>query len=175
MAIRDRRKERCLQSPQAMKTNRVIPLLVLLAVPAISGCQTLVPIENPSYRFRDVRPRVAIAIPLTASTIDFDFDIEVDNPNPVGIRLDRIDFDLLVNGSRLVTGISDQRIRIPARGIGSVHLRTRVGYDSIRTIFQEVANVVSGGRADYEIRGRAYYDTPVGRLEFPLTVYQSGR
>jgi hypothetical protein len=34
-----------------------------------------------------------------------------------------------------------------------------------------VADIVQGNRASYAIQGNAYYDTPVGRLQFPVTVY----
>lgn len=141
----------------------------------ISGCSTVgraLDIVNPSYSIRDVRPRVAVALPLSASSIDLEFDVGVDNPNSVGLRLDRLDFDVLVNDNPLVSRVvSDQGIHIPARGEGNVHLRTRVGYDNIRNIWREVSDVINGNRARYQIRGNAYYDTPVGQMRFPVTVY----
>lgn len=142
----------------------------------LSGCaavQSALDIENPRYAIRDVRPRVDIAIPLSASSIDLDFALEVDNPNRVGLRLDQIDFNLFINDTRVLDSISQQDIRIPANGIGDVRLRTRIGYQNIRSIWGEVVNMIQGNRARYEIRGNAYYDTPVGRLKFPLTVYSS--
>jgi LEA14-like dessication related protein len=143
----------------------------------LSGCDTLrqtLNIENPTYRLRDLRPRVSVAIPFSASTIDLDFTIEVQNPNPVGLRLDRIDFDLLVNDRQITRGFSSERIRVPANGFGDVRIRTRVGYNDLRSLFQEIAEVIQGERARYELRGRAYYDTPIGSLNFPLTVYSTG-
>lgn len=141
----------------------------------VSGCAALgaLDIRNPRYAMRDVRPRIGIAIPLSASTIDFDFVLEVDNPNEVALRLDDVDFDLLINDRQVLQSVSRQGVRIPARGIGNVQLTTRLGYDGIRSIWNEVVDVIQGQRARYEIRGTAYYDTPVGRLQFPLTVYSS--
>ncbi len=144
----------------------------------LSGCSTLarnLDIVNPSYTIRDIRPRVDIALPLSASSLDFDFTLGVNNPNRVGLRLDRVDFNLFINDSRILDGISDQRINIPANGYGDVHVRARVGYDSIRSIFREVADVIQGNRARYEIRGNAYYNTPIGTMKFPVTVYSSSR
>jgi LEA14-like dessication related protein len=139
----------------------------------LTGCSTAMRalnIENPRYSIRDIRPSVDIAIPLSASSIDVDFNIEVDNPNGVQIRLDEIDFDLFINGSRILDSVSRQGIRIPANGRGDIALRTRIGYDSIRSLWTEMVDVVRGRRAEYEIRGNAYYDTPVGRLKFPVKV-----
>jgi LEA14-like dessication related protein len=118
---------------------------------------------------------VDIALPLSASSIDFDFTIGVNNPNRVGLRLDRVDFNLFVNDSRILDSVSRQGINIPANGSGDVRLSARVGYESIRSLFREVADVIQGNRARYEIRGNAYYDTPVGTLKFPVTVYTTGR
>ena len=152
-------------------------LLALLSIAAgaalivLSGCRTLLDIQNPRYSFRDIRPQIDVAIPLSASSIDFNFTIEVDNPNPVGLRLDEIDFDLFVNGTRILDSVSQQNIRIPANGTGDVHLRTRVGYQNLRAIWGEVLDMVRGERPTYEIRGNAYYQTPLGRLRFPVTVY----
>ena len=141
----------------------------------LTGCAALgaLNIENPHYSIRDIRPQVDLAIPLSASSIDVDFSIEVDNPNPVGIRLDEIDFNLFINDTRVLDSVSRHDIRIPANGTGDVALRTRIGYSNIRSIWSEIVDVVRGRRARYEIRGNAYYDTPVGRLKFPVTVYST--
>ena len=143
----------------------------------LSGCGAVrqaLNIENPRYSIRDIRPRLDIAIPLSASSIDVDFAIEVDNPNSVGLRLDEIDFNLFINDARVLDSISQQNIRIPANGRGDVQLRTRIGYQQVRNLWNEMVDIVSGRqRAKYEIRGNAYYDTPLGRLKFPVTVYSS--
>jgi LEA14-like dessication related protein len=150
-------------------------LLVALLVLA-TGCQSLTQfdIRNPTYRFRDIRPDVALAIPLSASSIDVDMIVEIDNPNSVGLRLDRIDFDLFVNDQPVATSVAREGVRIPANDIGQVRLRTTIGYDRLRTMFREVANMIEGGRASYEVRGTAWYDTPIGVMKFPVTVYRSG-
>jgi LEA14-like dessication related protein len=137
----------------------------------LSGCNSLANLNilNPTYSIRGVQPRVNFGIP---PTMDFDFTVGVDNPNPVALRLDHFNFDLLINNNRVLNNVrSDQGIHIPARGVGDVHVTTHVSYNDIRTIFNELANIVQGNRASYAIQGNAFYDTPVGRLQFPVTVY----
>ena len=154
-------------------------LVLSAATLTLSGCSSLgraLNIVNPTYSIRDIRPHVAIALPLSASSIDFDFTLGVENPNSVGLRLDRVDFDLLVNDNPVMQSVSsDQRINIPARGIGDVHLRTRVGYENLRGLFRDVADMVQGNRAHYEIRGNAFYNTPIGLMRFPVAVFSSNR
>jgi LEA14-like dessication related protein len=142
----------------------------------LSGCAAVrnaLDIQNPRYSIRDIRPSVDIALPLSASSIDIDFALEVDNPNRVGLRLDQVDFNLFINDTRILDSISRQNIDIPANGRGDVLLRTRIGYSNIRSMWNEIVDIVRGQRARYELRGNAYYDTPVGRLKFPVTVYST--
>ena len=166
--------------------KRTLPLATLLAAVSIlsslalvflSGCaalQSALNIENPRYALRDIRPRVDIAIPLSASSIDIDFNLEVDNPNSVGLRLDQLDFNLFINDTRVLDTVSRQEnIRIPANGIGNVQLETRIGYQNVRSLWNEIVGIARGQRARYELRGNAYYDTPAGRLKFPVTVYST--
>lgn len=145
---------------------------------SLSGCSTVAQalnIVNPTYSFRNIQPRVNIALPLSASTIDFNMTVGVNNQNRVGLNLSRMDFGLLVNGNRLLDSYTTDRIAIPANGEGDVHLRASVGYNNIQNIFRQVADLIQGNRANYQIEGTAYYDTPVGQMRFPVTVYSTTR
>jgi LEA14-like dessication related protein len=147
-----------------------------LAVLLLSGCAAVgraLNIENPRYSIRDIRPRVDVAIPLSASSIDIDFNLEVDNPNSVGLSLDQLDFNLFINDTRVLDSTSREQFRIPANGVGEVQLRTRIGYQNVRTLWGEIVDIVRGQRARYELRGTAHYGTPVGKLRFPVTVYST--
>jgi hypothetical protein len=152
----------------------IISGLAVLLLPGCAAVQQALNIENPRYAIRDIRPRLDVAIPLSASSVDIDFNLEVDNPNSVGLRLDQLDFNLFINDSRVLDSTSRQDIRIPANGTGDVQLRTRIGYQQVRSLWTEIVDIVSGRqRAKYELRGNAYYDTPLGRLKFPVTVYST--
>lgn len=147
-----------------------------LATLLLSGCsaaRAALNIENPRYSIRDIHPRVDIAIPLSASTIDIDFAVEVDNPNTVGLRLDQVDFDLLINNVRVLQSTSQQGVTIRARDRSDIRLSTSIGYRNLQTLWGEILDAVRGERARYEIRGTAHYDTPLGRLKFPVTVYST--
>src|SRR6266498_465842 len=149
-------------------TKRSLILASLLTL-SLSGCNTLqnLHVVNPSYSLRSVDPHLNLGVP---PSMDFDLTVGVDNPNPVGLRLDQFDFNLLVNGNNIANGTTFDRVHIPARGLGDIRLRTHVSYDNVRSIFREVADLIQGNRARYEIRGSAAYDTPVGRMRFPVSV-----
>jgi len=176
---------RTLQNPAGMKRSPLTlgTLLAFLSISAglavflLSGCaavRSALDIENPRYSIRNIHPRLDIAIPLSASSVDIDFALEVDNPNRVGLRLDQLDFNLFINDARVLDSISRQNINIPANGRGDVELRTRIGYQNVRSLWTEIVDIVSGRqRARYELRGNASYDTPVGRLKLPVTVFST--
>src|SRR5262249_17239069 len=104
-------------------------------------------------------------------SMDLNFTVNVNNPNPVGLTLNAFDFDVTVNNNAILRNVhSTQGFQIPARGDNDVHLATHVTYDSIRSIYNEVVNVIDGNRATYGIQGNATYDTPAGRMQFPVTV-----
>lgn len=148
-------------------------VLAAMSIP-LTGCRSLVvgKLVNPSYTLRGVVPHVAIALPLTKSAIDFDITIGVDNPNPIGLHLDWLDFDLAINDIPVLTSVrADQGVNIPAHGVGDVHLRTRVLYANLKTLFRQIADIVQGERPHYAIHGNAYYHTPFGEKRYPLTLY----
>lgn len=151
----------------------IVSGLALLLLPGCAAVGRALNIENPRYSIRDIHPRVDIALPLSASSIDIDFNLEVDNPNSVGLSLDQLDFNLFINDTRVLDSVSREQFRIPAKGVGEVQLRTRIGYQNVRSLWNEIVDIVRGQRARYELRGTAHYDTPVGRLRFPVTVYST--
>jgi|SRR5436190_21418904 len=138
---------------------------------ATSGCSTLANLHviNPTYSLRSVDPHINFSIP---PSLDLDFTVNVNNPNPVGLTLNALDFDLLVNNNAIVRNVhSTQGFQIPAQGANDVHLSTHVTYDSIRSIYNEVLSVIQGNKATYGIQGNASYETPIGRMTFPVSVY----
>jgi len=150
--------------------------LALATMSVLSGCAGVaraLDIENPRYSIENLRTRVNIAIPPSASTIDIDFDLGVDNPNSVGLRLDRVDFDILVNDNEMLRTTSTEDVRIPARGFNTVHMVSRVGYENIRSMFHEIVDIIENHHAQYQVNGTAYYDTPIGTMQFPVSVHTS--
>jgi LEA14-like dessication related protein len=139
-----------------------------VATLTLSGCSSLANVVNPTYSLRSVNPRLVLGLP---PALDLDFTIGVDNPNPVSLRLDRLDFDVLIDDTPVLNNVrSDQGIHIPARGLGDIRLNAHVNFANLQTIAQQIISVVQGNRARYQIRGNAYYDTPLGQLRFPVTV-----
>jgi LEA14-like dessication related protein len=94
------------------------------------------------------------------------------HPNAIGLRLEWLDFDLAINDTPILTSVrAEQGVHIPAHGLGDVHLRTRIGYQNLKALFRQIADMIEGNRATYAIHGNAYYKTPFGERRFPMTLY----
>src|SRR5579872_7097967 len=133
-----------------------------------AACVPRLNIVNPSYSLLKVEGRVNLAIP---PSIDVQLTIGVENPNDQALRLDHLDFDLFVDGDRVLQDVrSDEGIDIPPRGYGEVQLSTHITYNEVQALFRHLAEAIEGNRASYAIRGNAYYDTPIGTLHFPIAV-----
>ena len=142
----------------------------LLLALILTGCASVLDIQNPTYSIRDIRPHVSIAIPLRASSIDFNFNLGVDNPNRISLPVTHLDFDLFANDTHLISAVSRDRVTIPAHGYGEVPVRARVGYTEIRDVWTSIVDLITGNRAHYRLTGTAYYDTPIGARSFPVNV-----
>ena len=154
-----------------MKRNFFLATLLAGACIGVSSCNSLANLHiiNPSYSLRSVNPHLNLGIP---PSVDLDFTVNVNNPNPVQLQLDYFDFDVLINNNPILRNVhSVQGLRIPAQGDSDVHVSTHMTYDSMRSIYDEVINMIQGNRASYGIQGNAYYATPVGQLRFPVNVY----
>src|ERR1051326_2651447 len=68
---------------EQMKRSLVLALALM-----VTGCASVLDIQNPTYSIRDIRPHVSIAIPLSASSIDFNFNLGVDNPHRISLPVE---------------------------------------------------------------------------------------
>ena len=139
-------------------------LLILagLAGLFLSQCQVAqrMAILNCRYSLLNVVPsRVGL------TSMDLKLSIQIDNPNPMDVVLDRIGFDLFVNGSKVGSGDIRQQRTIPAGGTEIIEPIVKISY--LRSGIS-IVKAIRNNEAYYEIRGRASY--LVGRRLFTFPV-----
>src|SRR4051794_24539653 len=97
-------------------------LLGILCLGALSACAGLGRVFE--------RPRVELegaeVEGIGLDRADLRFDFQVQNPNGVTLPLAGIDYELMVNGARLLAGRRDQRLDIAAHGASRVELPVSV-------------------------------------------------
>ncbi len=138
----------------------VLPFLAFL----LSQCQIAqrLAIANCKYKFLNVYP---VRVGLTS--MDLKLSIQVDNPNPIDVVLDRLGFDLFVNGSMVSSGEIAQPITIPAGGRTVLEPTVKISY--IRAGIS-IVKAIKRNQADYEIRGRATYLVGGREFTFPVKI-----
>jgi len=154
-----------------MRLRPLFPLILLLSLACRSSLQDLDP-RKLSYEVDEIRPRFSFAIPPSASIVEAEATLRVRNENDIRVRLEGIDFELLINDRRVMRGNSTEKIDVPALGTGLLQLRARASGDELRGLIGEIADRMRG-RDDsgnrYTIRGNAHYRTIIGVIDIPFS------
>jgi LEA14-like dessication related protein len=146
---------------------KAAPLLILwLLATVLSGCATLGQfMQKPSMTFKQMTIGAADLVQATAV---FTFDIT--NPNPIGLRIDRITYDLKLNGRNFVNGQLDQGVMLRAGGTSALQVPVTMPY---LDFFKTADQLWRTRQADYALTGEiqlGLFKIPFqahGRLDLP--------
>ncbi len=149
---------------QTHSEHRPALLLVVLLV-ALAACSGL----GLEQIFE--RPRVRVTgLDVTRVTLrdaDLRFDFTVDNPNPIRLPLGGIDYELRVNGERILDGFADQALEIAARDETPVRLPLTVRFADLARAWGSLRQ--QRDRSRYELVADFLFDVPVvGRVAVPV-------
>jgi LEA14-like dessication related protein len=142
----------------------VVASLAAAAALAFAGCSGLgleQVFEQPTVRLTDLEvERVSL------DGADLRFDFAVENPNPIGLPLGGIDYELRIDGERLLDGLDRRGLEIAARGETPVDLPLTLRFADLRRVWQSVRQP---GRSRYELDADFLFDVPVlGEVRVPL-------
>ncbi len=135
-------------------TRRFRPFAALLLATAVlaSGCASLQPPRIQVQRLG--RPQAG----LTGATLDVTFNVR--NPNPDPITIERVHYDLILNGVRVGDGFITQPVEVA--GFGEARMSSRFDLNYLR-VPGAVKSIVSRDRVDARTRGRFYMRRNGGR------------
>jgi LEA14-like dessication related protein len=125
--------------------------LVLLAAFA-SACASLEPPRIQVQRLG--RPQVG----LTGATLDVTFNVR--NPNPYPITIERVQYDLFLNGQRVGDGFITRPVEVD--GFGEARMSSRFDLNYLR-LPGAVKSIMDRDRVDARTRGRFYMRRSGGR------------
>ena len=147
------------------KKSWIFIVLALAGSLAASSCAELMQrlaLVNCKYSFHDIAP---VNIGLTS--LDLRLGIKIDNPNSVNVILDSLGFDFFINENRIFQGTASNRLEIPT---GTSSILEQVISISYFEAGAAIIKAIKDNRADYRLTGTAHYDTPIGRLAFPVDI-----
>lgn len=137
-----------------MTRNSFRPLLALcLSAALASSCATLEPPRVTVQRLG--RPQLG----LTGGTLDVTFNVR--NPNPEPITIERVQYDLFLNGTRVGDGFITQTVEVA--GFGEARMSSRFDLNYLR-LPGAVKSILERDRVDARTRGRYFLRRDGGRL-----------
>jgi LEA14-like dessication related protein len=137
----------------------------LAAVVLMLSCSLIrerLAVKECNFSLKQARP-----YEFTLSDLKLDLVIGIANPNKVDAVLDRFDYQLVVGGENVLSGATGQRTRILAGKTKDLLTTVTINYQSISTA---ILKALKEGNPTYEMKGRAYIDTPIGSLNYPVTI-----
>lgn len=140
-------------------------LALALCLPFVgSGCALLQPLlggQKPELVFRDLR-----LTGWSLDKVDLELVYELKNPYDVALSLERVAYQLEVEGKRLVSGAPKKGLRVRGRGSQLLRFPATVHFlDAVPV----VARLFSKDHLRYRASGSLGVGTPLGVLALPLS------
>jgi len=127
--------------------------LVGLALAGSVACAVLGPgIEPPEVHVIGLTP-----LEQTLFEYRVRVDLRLRNPNDFPLECDGIDFELVVNGTPLTRGLSNEAFTLPRLGEQVVHVTAS---SSSLDLVRQVVGLAGNVRFDYEVDGRVHLTAP---------------
>jgi LEA14-like dessication related protein len=103
----------------------------------------------------------------TFNNLKLDFDIKVDNPNTVDAVLDKFVYTFFANNSQIFTGTTGNKVEVEAKKSAQFTTTITLEYNAIG---QALAEAMRLGSAAYRIDARAYINTILGEISYPVNI-----
>lgn len=145
--------------------NAIIKLLLLFFMLSLFSCAQLT-------KHADTIKPTAKVIGMQLANINFEqvdliFDLAVENKNPVPFKLAGLDYDLKIENQSLVSGSSDQTIKIKANSTSPVQLPITLKFDDLKKLPGELW---SKDKITYQLQSRFKVNLPVvGNYAIPVS------
>lgn len=156
--------------------KRLVPLMVLLVV-ALGGCgamsflaerQALARAQFEFARAELVGADVPFLSPEAGA--DLNLILKVTNPNPLTARLDRLDYDVYLEGTKVGTGAMTQDFAVSANTNKELLLPVHIPYQGLP---EAALKAIQARRAAMRVAGTSHLSTPLGTLSYPVEVSQT--
>jgi len=104
-------------------------------------------------------------IGFTSATLSISLDMS--NPNDITATLDRVDYDIHLNGNYIGSGQITSKTNIPAHSSTTVKTNFDVTYGGIA---KSLISAISDQQTTVRFSGNAFYDTPFGSITIPFSL-----
>lgn len=117
----------------------------------VSGCASLMTtdFDDPDIEVVGLRP-----LPSSGMEARFEVSLRVVNPNSIGLDLDGVHYELYVEGSKLLSGVSSSPTTIPAYGEATLVLQAAASMFGSINLIQKLINKPPENGIGYELRAK---------------------
>lgn len=91
--------------------------------------------------------------------------LQVKNPNTITARLDRLDYQVLLEGSQVGEGAMTDDFAVEAGATRELVLPLSIPYQDLP---EPVIQAIQARRAAMTLKGQSHLDTPLGRISYPV-------
>jgi len=144
-----------------MKLVINITVILLLCI-SCAALRERTAIKECKFSLVSVRP-----YDFTFSNLKLDFEIKVDNPNSINAVLDKLVYRFYANNTDVFSGTTGRTITIPANKTERFTTTITLDYN---TIGQALAEAMKLGSAAYRLSARAYINTLLGEVSYPVEI-----
>jgi LEA14-like dessication related protein len=138
--------------------NRFFSLLVLLNLFLLGSCA-------PSLIKPDLSLQEIELTGVSFSSMDLAFIVKIKNPNPVGVKIEKLNYQLDLNDVSLGSGELLAPIFLKASGTGTVTLPFSTSFNGISNL---VKMILGENEVHYQLRGKAVLSKFWKKQEFPF-------
>lgn len=93
--------------------------------------------------------------------------LDVKNPNPITARLDRMDYQVFMDGAHVGTGALAQEFAVEGGQTGRLELPVFVPYSGLTGV---ASQALQARKAFMTLKGTSHVATPLGAIDFPVEV-----
>jgi LEA14-like dessication related protein len=143
--------------------KRILVFAFLLSV--VFSCASLkerLAIKECKFSLVSVKP-----YSFTFSNLKVDFNIKIDNPNNIDAVLDKFVYNFYANNTQVFSGTTGNKIEVEAKKSTQFTTTITLEYD---TIGQAMAEAMRLSSAAYRIDARAYVNTILGEISYPVSI-----
>jgi LEA14-like dessication related protein len=141
-------------------------LALLLTTPTLTGCSAYQAyVQRQAIQQARFHLKAATLTGLDLAGANFEVVLELENPTDTPIVLDRLDYTLFVNDTRLISGFTADKLTVPPKDVRPIRLSTHVRYADVGAQLRQVLSV---GVKSYRLEGVGHFDTPFGTVDYPV-------
>jgi LEA14-like dessication related protein len=131
--------------PTALRALALAAVLALLGACASMGLD----FDDPEVELVGLRPVAG-----NAMEARFVVSLRIVNPNPIPLEVDGMAYEVSIRGSKLLSGVSNEGLNIPAYGESTADLEVAAGMLGSLSLIRDLISNPSGESLPYELKAK---------------------